>query len=570
MTQIDREKLGELLSAYMDGELTSRETRRVEHLLRTDNKAVQFLEELRRSSDLVRSLPRHSAPASISEDVRLQLERSELLWDSPYHNPGSGGSTVSRARWLSVAAVVSLALLGGWWVLHDAERDRQGSPLDRVALAPKEHPDDRPVKAPDVHREAMRSRDVRGRPRRGARQRDSAVSTGQRDSSSGRLSTASFEDKRRERMDVAALRRHRFENETVHVKVATRNVADRDALAARLVERLRRGHVADLSEATITGGAMPMAGSVFFSGEPGVNFHSTSQAQILVQASLKQITELLLELEQSADSVETTSLELTSASFSGLKQVRAVLRSLGGPRTAEEVGPPGSTAVALKSSDARQRDGDGFAPFRSWLSAIGLDQVLDNEPPLPSPDANRRVRADEDGGARRADSTGRDRSSSASRQAHGAVGKPSMQGAAEPNKSKLAERLPLVERRLKQMEESQRGDGPGPTVPTAALGRAKKARSEPSPAHLGTMDGFPLPTIDKGDAPPLPPLGKGVIGGVHAYELRTASGALEPPAQLITLVFELSVAKPQRPAQRSPAKPRRRPKAQEKEPASPR
>ena len=88
---MDMERLGEQLSAYLDGELSEQEKALVERALREDAGARRLLDELRRMAANVESLPRHAAPDSILEDVRFQLERSELLGDSIEDGVERGG-----------------------------------------------------------------------------------------------------------------------------------------------------------------------------------------------------------------------------------------------------------------------------------------------------------------------------------------------------------------------------------------------------------------------------------------------------------------------------------------------
>lgn len=107
----------ELLSAYLDGELSARERSRIERRLAEDPAARRSLEELRRTVDLVRALPRHGAPAALLEDLRVQLERADLL-DADRDEFDRGG-VVRRGRglrWLAVAASLAIVSSAGWWV----------------------------------------------------------------------------------------------------------------------------------------------------------------------------------------------------------------------------------------------------------------------------------------------------------------------------------------------------------------------------------------------------------------------------------------------------------------------
>ena len=139
MGELDNDNIGELLSAYADGELDEREREFVERRLAMDEAARRLLEDIRRTAGLVGSLPRHAAPASIADDVRSQLERSELLGEgsTPRVSAGGGGIRRFTATIVSMAAVVGLTVLGGWWLTR-YPTGPGGAPGRHVATAPKE------------------------------------------------------------------------------------------------------------------------------------------------------------------------------------------------------------------------------------------------------------------------------------------------------------------------------------------------------------------------------------------------------------------------------------------------
>ena len=102
MSRMDQEQLGELLSAYLDGELDVREAEAVERILKEDASARHLMENLRQTVSVVSSLPRHSAPSGIAEDLQLTVERSELLG-------GPRESATTKGRRPPLAALGSLA-----------------------------------------------------------------------------------------------------------------------------------------------------------------------------------------------------------------------------------------------------------------------------------------------------------------------------------------------------------------------------------------------------------------------------------------------------------------------------
>jgi anti-sigma factor RsiW len=68
----------ELLSAYLDGEVTAGERELVERALREIPAVRQSLEELRRLQDGVRSLPRYHLEPDFCQGVLRQAERAML------------------------------------------------------------------------------------------------------------------------------------------------------------------------------------------------------------------------------------------------------------------------------------------------------------------------------------------------------------------------------------------------------------------------------------------------------------------------------------------------------------
>ncbi|MGD0516438.1 MAG: zf-HC2 domain-containing protein [Thermoguttaceae bacterium] len=68
----------ELLSAYLDGELTAEERAQVEHLLATKPAAGKLLDELRSLSAALKSLPRQQLGEDLSENVLRIAERRRL------------------------------------------------------------------------------------------------------------------------------------------------------------------------------------------------------------------------------------------------------------------------------------------------------------------------------------------------------------------------------------------------------------------------------------------------------------------------------------------------------------
>ena len=116
MSSIDREKLGEYLSAYLDDELNAADRQAVERLVADDSRARALLDELRQTVGLVHDLPRRTAPPSLLEDLTAAVERQELLGEP-------SEEVLPRRPWwftlrpiLSAAAALVITIGGGYWV----------------------------------------------------------------------------------------------------------------------------------------------------------------------------------------------------------------------------------------------------------------------------------------------------------------------------------------------------------------------------------------------------------------------------------------------------------------------
>lgn len=116
MTQRDQDWLAEALSAYVDGELSAEERAEVERRVRSDPEARALLTELQRTSALLSSLPRHSAPVSVLDEIERHVERHALI-GAPV---GPVESPRKRGRWMLATSGLAAAIavcFGGWWYL---------------------------------------------------------------------------------------------------------------------------------------------------------------------------------------------------------------------------------------------------------------------------------------------------------------------------------------------------------------------------------------------------------------------------------------------------------------------
>ncbi len=102
----EQEDIGEQLSAYLDGELSDEQARRVEQAIKDDPSLARKLADFKAARELVRSLPPHKAPEDFAATVMDKAERLRLV--APL--PGA------KARWsmnwasLATAALVLIAV----------------------------------------------------------------------------------------------------------------------------------------------------------------------------------------------------------------------------------------------------------------------------------------------------------------------------------------------------------------------------------------------------------------------------------------------------------------------------
>jgi hypothetical protein len=98
----------ELISAYLDGELTPDERAEAERLLESSSQLRADLEDFSRLSDLIRALPRESAPPELAAAIRAKAEEQSLLAARPVMRRSFRreivsalvGGAVTAAAWL--------------------------------------------------------------------------------------------------------------------------------------------------------------------------------------------------------------------------------------------------------------------------------------------------------------------------------------------------------------------------------------------------------------------------------------------------------------------------------------
>jgi len=114
---------GELISAYLDGELDEAVRAEVEAHLEHDAQAGRLLSELREARAMLQDLPREQAPGGILGDV---MERAARRPPDP--SPARLGAAPHWLRWQQVAAAAAVLLLlvlpGSWLIWRTRGKER--------------------------------------------------------------------------------------------------------------------------------------------------------------------------------------------------------------------------------------------------------------------------------------------------------------------------------------------------------------------------------------------------------------------------------------------------------------
>lgn len=113
-----RDEIGEMLSAYLDGELTPTESVEVERLLDQDDEVRALMVELRQAADSVRELQHGVAPPEILSEIQQRVERQELL--GPPDQPVALSRHQKRPlrSILATAAALIITVGGGLWAMQ--------------------------------------------------------------------------------------------------------------------------------------------------------------------------------------------------------------------------------------------------------------------------------------------------------------------------------------------------------------------------------------------------------------------------------------------------------------------
>ncbi|HEG43853.1 MAG TPA: hypothetical protein ENH94_07390, partial [Phycisphaerales bacterium] len=120
MSEKSKLEIDELLSGYIDGELSQRQRTEVKRLIQHDSELSQRLNQLKRQKQLLGALPIVPAPEGLLDDVKVALERKSILNERPaYHDDSAGVRHLMFRKFLTAAAMflVPIGILA-WVVLN--------------------------------------------------------------------------------------------------------------------------------------------------------------------------------------------------------------------------------------------------------------------------------------------------------------------------------------------------------------------------------------------------------------------------------------------------------------------
>jgi hypothetical protein len=129
----------ELLTAYVDGELSERYRKAVKRLLRRSHDARVLLRQLLENAQKLRNLPRHSLGAAFTAQV-LDAIREPVQPTSTPVRPVSLPRHRTWVGWVAAAAVLLTVSLASYWVVSSLLRDSPRPEPGPVSLPGGVHP----------------------------------------------------------------------------------------------------------------------------------------------------------------------------------------------------------------------------------------------------------------------------------------------------------------------------------------------------------------------------------------------------------------------------------------------
>ncbi|RKY04837.1 MAG: hypothetical protein DRP66_11215 [Planctomycetota bacterium] len=112
MNHVDKPELEELLSSYIDDELSERQRTQVKRLIGHDEKIAEALRRLQKQKELLAALPAAPAPGDMLNSVKAAVERKAVSVDTDRVKTHAVASRRIYTQRLSVSAAMILAPVG--------------------------------------------------------------------------------------------------------------------------------------------------------------------------------------------------------------------------------------------------------------------------------------------------------------------------------------------------------------------------------------------------------------------------------------------------------------------------
>jgi len=368
MIDMEREQLGELLSAHLDGEVDERERAFVERILESDADARAWYESLRTTAAGIRALPHHPAPSGMDGDILASVERHTLL--------GSADAAATEERlhvpWvgvLSAAAVLIAATLVGI-NRYDTWFGKSGS-TDKIASARREAAPSTSPAAPTVT----------------VQKRADLTST----------KHLNLEDKLEAGADRDAVLDHDFSDESVVLTLSVHDSRQVDQASRRLSTYLARLGIGDAASDAVAQRTLRKT-PFYVAGRAGVNYSQEAERQLLLRVPVTALEELVDSITPDLSGTKRVALRAGSLTFDGRDAVRETFRRVVPQRTsaAHAASDPLDRAVSRKHAaaatkprdTAKRAEVDEDKLVAGVFEALGITPELLQEPtPSPEPTA---------------------------------------------------------------------------------------------------------------------------------------------------------------------------------------
>jgi len=133
------DQVTELLTAFVDGELSQRQRKAALRLLQRSSEAREFLRQLQENAHKVKQLPRRKVEPSLVDEILRAIAEQKVQPKQPSLKPGR------RRHWMpyvaaSLAASLLIAVIGVTYYKTMSEEDNKGSNLIVKDFEPKVEP----------------------------------------------------------------------------------------------------------------------------------------------------------------------------------------------------------------------------------------------------------------------------------------------------------------------------------------------------------------------------------------------------------------------------------------------